>query len=1151
MSTPAPDDRPARPRAPRGDEPPATYWVAGEVVDGKPPTTGAWSRIVAVLVLLGVVDLVLGLGRPTPAVVTPTARGDLDRVLAAAADEPGRSLLLIGDSVLAGDVMAPHLDGWADQRVVDYMRRELAVDAEVGVHQLALDGLLPVDLERLVAGLDRVDPGGRVEVVVELNLRYFSAAYADQRDCSRAWLCGLAPTVGAPPPDSALAPLTRLWQQLASDAAWIDDRLHALAPVHRRLAEREDPFRLDRVDGLVVADAPEGARSSAAAGEGEARVLEHYRSARIAAEHQQVAALRRTLARLHARGRPALLFVTPLEDQFAEQAAPAPELGGLHAELAGMVHELGDPRVRFVDLDHPVFVADLFIDHCHLWPDGNRLLARNLLHELSVPQRSRPPEAEMVTAEDVDQTLVARVDHGYAEGAAWQALFDEPDGIDVAPDGGWIVVADTHNHMLRQLRGDMRVVEPLAGWAGEPGDADGAARGRARLDRPRHPTIAGDAVVFVDGRSRDRLRALAGGQVRTLTWDGPRCDAYRRLRARDGWLYMLCDDGRVLDVPLADDQALGARPLGTSHELLGRPGAAAAAGTTPEPGRAHRFEVAPGGRLLFSDPGQRLWEATIAADGARLTERPRLRFANTSSVLLPSELKVTFPFGFDEIGLADVADLRWVDRYDALLVADEHPLAPSKPDPRLERELTERVHLRLFDLDTEQVYPWIKAIPHGEAYGLWNEKTNSTVSYYHRGSFAVAQADASVVWVERSRSRLFRMADGLLGLIKLGNRNSKHARVHLYDAFGNVAPDEALATYAPQRFFAARHDPFEREGPYLGVMVGSSLTTLVDRVGNYSLGRRVELELQRELGYRDAIRFDLFQRTAPSASFKGEVGMVDQLIDAGVDLDVIFVEVNDHGGRFFRGTETDAQLFAQLSRLERLAARTDALVVLFDNSALDADGRDGLRASSPRVHELLAAARKLGFLVIEPSDRMLRDLLVESPWGTQPWGPQGHHGAFYAIDRTAEVLTTLVYPAVRAHLRGRVPAQRAPIQAAAGKRGKPLAAAFEAGPIDPAGLPPVRAAYLQQAYEAGHVKIFVDLAGFDGAGELDPIAAAVLIHALDGEAYGQLADEVTITLVSFDNYDEYGEGVLESATTRWEQTFDAKSLAAFLAEASR
>ncbi len=37
-----------------------------------------------------------------------------------------------------------------------------------------------------------------------------------------------------------------------------------------------------------------------------------------------------------------------------------------------------------------------------------------------------------------------------------------------------------------------------------------------------------------------------------------------------------------------------------------------------------------------------------------------------------------------------------------------------------------------------------------------------------------------------------------------------------------------------------------------------------------------------------------------------------------------------------------------------------------------------------------------------------------------------------------------------------------------------------------------------------------------------------------------------MTLVEFDNYDEYGSGVLESASTRWEERFDAKSLAAFL-----
>ncbi|KIG13887.1 hypothetical protein DB30_07440 [Enhygromyxa salina] len=1177
----------------------AVHWRSGEIIDasdGGGGSSSPWTRILAVLALVWLFDLVLGHGM-TPADNTPTPedRRGLRRVLRRAADDPGRSVLLIGDSVMAGDVMAGRVQGWEQQRVIDHMAAELAPEAALGLHQIALDGMLPIDIEHVVAELDRVDPEGRVEVVLELNLRYFSAAYAEQQACSREVLCELAPML-AP---GSQGTLDYAWRGLAEGAGWLDDVLLDGAPVHRRRVALGERPRLDTVYGLAVPRASDPADAGEvdaglvhAQAQAAGRVLEHYRSATVAGTgpaNAQVAALRRTLSRLHDRGRRSLIFVTPLADGFAEQATPGPKLGALHSQLGALVHDFADPRLRFVDLDHPLFVEDLFIDHCHLWPSGNRLLALNLLHELSAPMRSRPPEAAMVVAEDVDQTLVSRVDQGYAEGAAWQALFDAPDGIDTNDDGSWIVVADTQNHMLRQLRGHMRVVEPLAGKAGKRGGVDGSSTRAARLYRPRHPTILADAVVFIDGLRRERVRIVDHakradhGRVRTLTWAGPRCTAYRRLRARDGVLYMLCDDGRLLSVGLDVQPGADATITGEARELLtpflapawvrggtvevapaevAPNGATADEVTGPTPSevtrptaparqlaRAHRFDVAPGGRLFFSDQHQRIWAAKLTEDGGALAGEPQLAFSNTSASLLPWEDRETFPFDFDQLGLAAITDLRWVERYGGLLIADEHPLAPKKADPRIHRELSERVHLRFFDLEAEQIYPWVKPIPHGEAYALWNARANAVVSYFHRGSYVVAQKNASLIWVERDRSRLFRLSDGLLGLIKFGNRNGLWAKVELYDTIANVAPDAALAAFRPDRYFDDRTESFARGGPYLGVMVGSSLTTLVDRIGNYSLGRRLELELQRELGYRDNLRFDLFQRTAPSASLKSEVGMVDKLVSAGLGFDVIFVEINDHGGRFLRDTPKRKDWLAQLSRLERLASKSGALVILFDNTALDADGRDGLRASAATTHELLEAGRMLGFLVLEPSDRMLRDLLVESPWGTQPWGHSEHHGAPYAIDRTAEVLAALSYPRISRFLAGREPARRRPLERGT-KRGKRLADAFEGLDLELDALPAVVPTYLQQTYDAGHVQVFVDLAGFPKLGrseaELERIAAAVLIAALDGEAYGQLASKVTVTLVEFDNYDEYGEGVLESATTQWSEDFKAATLAKFL-----
>ena len=158
-------------------------------LDGRshPGTGRAWSQLWALLGLLLLVDLMVGLARPEPG--EPLLADDLDRArgVLQRARHDEHAWLLLGDSVLAGDVMRGRVPDWSEHRVIDYLRREQTPGQGVAFHQIALDGMLPVDMLHVVEQLDALDPGGTVGVVLEINPRYFSPHYAEQRACTAAW----------------------------------------------------------------------------------------------------------------------------------------------------------------------------------------------------------------------------------------------------------------------------------------------------------------------------------------------------------------------------------------------------------------------------------------------------------------------------------------------------------------------------------------------------------------------------------------------------------------------------------------------------------------------------------------------------------------------------------------------------------------------------------------------------------------------------------------------------------------------------------------------------------------------------------------------------------------------------------------------------
>ncbi len=178
------------PLPPTPADPPARRPDAGLDSAFSADLTVPW--LPALLNLLGVASLlvwILGLLFPSRTLdregQPPDSWADLEsRVLEAVTEAEPRSILLLGDSVLAGTLLnADDPSRSGRYRVAARMRAQLAADAGVGLHDLSWPGALPADLVEVRRLLDRHDPSGRVELVVELTPRYFSSAYA--RDPSR------------------------------------------------------------------------------------------------------------------------------------------------------------------------------------------------------------------------------------------------------------------------------------------------------------------------------------------------------------------------------------------------------------------------------------------------------------------------------------------------------------------------------------------------------------------------------------------------------------------------------------------------------------------------------------------------------------------------------------------------------------------------------------------------------------------------------------------------------------------------------------------------------------------------------------------------------------------------------------------------------
>ncbi len=123
----------------------------------------------------------------------------------------------------------------------------------------------------------------------------------------------------------------------------------------------------------------------------------------------------------------------------------------------------------------------------------------------------------IIEDEAVVYTLNGNGREGYAGGKRDASMFSYPSGLAEGPDGS-IYVADMGNHCIRRISPD-GTAALLAGVPGVSGLADGAAS-QALFNEPIDVAVAADGTVYVADSGNQRIRRISDGVVTTLAGGG-------------------------------------------------------------------------------------------------------------------------------------------------------------------------------------------------------------------------------------------------------------------------------------------------------------------------------------------------------------------------------------------------------------------------------------------------------------------------------------------------------------------------------------------------------------------------------------------------------------------------------------------------------
>ncbi len=294
-------------------------------------------------------------------------------LLAKAGARRGPYILLLGDSVMRDGALKRVIGRDAiDSTIPQFIRARAAKDLPAAsVVDLSMEGALVNDFAGL---LQLVTDRGLTPsaVVVQLDYRVLSPVHDDEQNLSRRWL-GASPEPIERPIDNAVRRL------LLSSNAFL---------LMRGSRQAGGRWLTDGTQSVV--NRLEGGPRGTVDADRNADVLRltvgrFYRSDRAVARSRMLIDLLRLVDTLVERRIPVLLAVTPTNAEFLGDQIDVPMYRANIAAVESAVDERygGASGVRFVHIDGDI-PPRLFLDHVHLRPDGNRMIAERLVDNLDI-----------------------------------------------------------------------------------------------------------------------------------------------------------------------------------------------------------------------------------------------------------------------------------------------------------------------------------------------------------------------------------------------------------------------------------------------------------------------------------------------------------------------------------------------------------------------------------------------------------------------------------------------------------------------------------------------------------------------------------------------------------------------------------------------
>jgi len=329
----------------------------------------AWgAALLALAVLFAAGDVALRWALPASSLATPVPLSSpavLDASLDALRRADGLRVALLGDSVVYGRALEERGD-WRGGE----LGRQLGTRLDATVVNLAMEGALPTDQERLV---EHVLAAGVDLVVLDVSLRSFSADFAEGT-LSREWLAMApgavvdgGPGVGGEVEGGLARLVHRVWA-LPRYRAWLQARYIDGAPKDAVKRARDAAN-----DWLLGTPLP----SEDDALEAELTLMLKAKGRYATVEldgHPQLAALERLVRRLAETGTPTILFYATespaMLPQLVDEARHREQL----AALEGRLRDAGGESVAWLGFEDGL-PASHFIDHVHRTEDGLAALA--------------------------------------------------------------------------------------------------------------------------------------------------------------------------------------------------------------------------------------------------------------------------------------------------------------------------------------------------------------------------------------------------------------------------------------------------------------------------------------------------------------------------------------------------------------------------------------------------------------------------------------------------------------------------------------------------------------------------------------------------------------------------------------------------------